>query len=79
MKYTHAHPSKGSMGMEKILEDKTMKIAICDDEPKRITEVKDALINYFSEKVIATEIFCFEDGNKLLNSNVYFDMALQKL
>ncbi len=52
-----------------------MKIAICDDEPKRITEVKDALINYFSEKVIATEIFCFEDGNKLLNSNVYFDMA----
>ena len=52
-----------------------MRIAICDDELKRIKEVKDALTNYFAEKVISADIVCFEDGNKLLYSNLHFDMA----
>lgn len=52
-----------------------MKIAICDDESKIRKETKDALNNYFSEKLIEFEIYDFSNGEDLLNSKIDFDMA----
>lgn len=52
-----------------------MKIVICDDEFKIRKEIKYALSNYFSENLIDTEIYDFENGENLLQSNINFDMA----
>jgi two-component system LytT family response regulator len=52
-----------------------MKIAICDDELLTRNEIKYALSNYFSEKLIDAEIHNFGNGKDLLNSNINFDMA----
>ena len=52
-----------------------MKIAICDDEILTRNEIKYALSNYFSEKLINVEIYDYENGEELLNSDMNFDMA----
>ena len=52
-----------------------MKIAICDDEILTRNEIKYALSNYFSEKLINVEIYDYENGEELLNSDINFDMA----
>lgn len=52
-----------------------MKIAICDDELRIRKEVENALSNYFSQKLINVEIYIFENGKDLLNSDLCFDMA----
>ncbi len=52
-----------------------MKIAICDDEILARNEIKYALSNYFSEKLIDVEIYDFDNGEDLLNSEINFDMA----
>ena len=49
-----------------------MRIAICDDELKIRKETKDALNNYFSEKLIEFEIYDFANGEDLLNSKIDF-------
>ncbi len=52
-----------------------MKVAICDDDKKIIKDVENALVNYFDDKTISTEIYTYEDGNELLDSDICFDMA----
>lgn len=52
-----------------------MKIAICDDEILTRNEIKYALSNYFSEKLIDAEIYDYNNGEDLLNSDMNFDMA----
>lgn len=52
-----------------------MKIAICDDELSIRQEMKNVLSNYFSEKLIDAEIYDFDSGETLLNSDAIFDMA----
>ena len=52
-----------------------MKIAICDDDSSFRKEVKDALTNYFREKLIKPEIYLFDNGNDLLNDSICFEMA----
>ena len=56
-----------------------MKIAICDDDLKEINRIKDVISVYFSEKLINTEIYSFENGEKLLNSEIVFDMAFLEI
>lgn len=52
-----------------------MKLAICDDELKIRKEIKNSLSNYFSENLIDAEIYDYENGEDLLNSEINFDMA----
>lgn len=52
-----------------------MKIAICDDELSIRQEIKNVLSSYFSDKLINAEIYDFENGEDLLNSEIIFDMA----
>lgn len=52
-----------------------MKIAICDDELRIRKEVENVLFNYFTEKLIKPEMYCFANGEDLLNSGIDFDMA----
>ena len=52
-----------------------LKIAICDDDSSFRKEVKDALTNYFREKLIKPEIYLFDNGNDLLNDSICFEMA----
>lgn len=52
-----------------------MKIAICDDELLTRNEIKYSLSNYYSEKLIDTEIYDYNNGEDLLNSEINFDMA----
>lgn len=52
-----------------------MKIAICDDELSIRQEIKSVLSCYFSEKLIDAEIYDYNNGEDLLNSEIIFDMA----
>ena len=52
-----------------------MKIAICDDELLTRNEIKYSLSNYYSEKLIDAEIYDYNNGEDLLNSEINFDMA----
>ncbi len=52
-----------------------MKIAICDDDFSIRQEIKSILSSYFSEKLIDAEIYGFNNGEDLLNSEICFDMA----
>lgn len=52
-----------------------MKIAICDDDFRIRKDVKNALFDYFSEKLVKPEIYDFESGEDLLDSKVDFNMA----
>jgi two-component system LytT family response regulator len=52
-----------------------MKIAVCDDDLLIRNEMKYALTNYFSEKLINTKIVDFDNGEDLINSDISFDMA----
>ena len=52
-----------------------MKIAICDDELSIRQEMKNVLSNYFSEKLIDVELYDYDNGKDLLNSDINFDMA----
>lgn len=52
-----------------------MKIAICDDDSRVREDVGKALNYYFDSKFIDKEIFSFENGEELINSDIVFDMA----
>lgn len=52
-----------------------MNIAICDDELSVRNKIREALIAYFDERLIDAEIYCFESGEALLNSQVDFDLV----
>ena len=52
-----------------------MKIAICDDELSICQEMKNVLLSYFSDKLIDAEIYDYNNGEDLLNSEINFDMA----
>ena len=51
-----------------------MQIAICDDEKDFRDELKTRIIEYRTQKLIATDIYEFNDGQSLLNSNQVFDI-----
>jgi two-component system LytT family response regulator len=52
-----------------------VKIAICDDELSIRQEMKNVLLSYFSDKLIDAEIYDYNNGEDLLNSDMNFDMA----
>lgn len=52
-----------------------MQVAICDDEKIFRDELKKKLLEYRSEKRIEIDIYEFESGNSLLNSENVFDMV----
>ena len=52
-----------------------MQIAICDDEKSFRNDLKEVLIEYKTKKRVHIDIYEFEDGNSLLNSNVIFDVV----
>ena len=51
-----------------------MQIAICDDEAYFRNELKDKLLKYKKEKRIAIDIYEFENGVSLLESETVFDI-----
>ena len=51
-----------------------MQIAICDDEKEFRDELKARIIEYRTQKLIATDIYEFNDGQSLLKSNQVFDI-----
>lgn len=52
-----------------------MQIAICDDEKVFRNDLKEVLIEYKAKKRVHIDIYEFEDGNGLLDSNVIFDVV----
>lgn len=52
-----------------------MKIAICDDELTIHQQMKNVLLSYFSDKLIDAEIYDYNNGEDLLNSEINFDIA----
>lgn len=52
-----------------------LQVAICDDEKIFRDELKKKLLEYRSEKRIEIDIYEFESGNSLLNSENVFDMV----
>ncbi len=52
-----------------------MNIAICDDELNIRNQIKEALTAYFDERLINAEIYCFESGEALINSQIDFELA----
>lgn len=51
-----------------------MQVAICDDEKSFRDELKSVLIEYKMAKRIQIDIYEFENGDSLLNSNIVFDV-----
>ncbi len=52
-----------------------MKIAICDDEQRIRQEIKEALSNYFSDKLLNVEFYEYTCGQELLDCDHNFDMV----
>ena len=52
-----------------------MRIAICDDECNFRTDLRKILLEYKKEKRIYMDIFEFDDGESLLESEQLFDMV----
>ncbi len=52
-----------------------MQIAICDDEKEFRDALKNKLIAYKREKRIQIDIYEFENGSRLLQSDIVFDMV----
>ncbi len=52
-----------------------MKIAICDDETKYIDDVERHLKQYFIEHGLSLNLFKYNNGIELLNSNNNFDIV----
>lgn len=51
-----------------------MKIAICDDEPLFRSELKEKLVAYKQTNRMWMDIYEFEDGTSLLESELVFDI-----
>lgn len=51
-----------------------VQVAICDDEKSFRDELKSVLIEYKMAKRIQIDIYEFENGDSLLNSNIVFDV-----
>lgn len=51
-----------------------MQIAICDDERYFRNELRDKLLEYKKEKRISMDLFEFDNGKSLLESEIIFDM-----
>ena len=52
-----------------------MEVAICDDERVFREEIKQMLIKYKAEKRLCIDIYEFESGEDLLNSELVFDIV----
>ncbi len=50
-----------------------MNIAICDDEKNFRSYIKDLIVTYFEEKGVPINIFQYNSGEALLESNFLFD------
>ena len=57
-------------------EEIPLQIAICDDEEHFRNGLREKLLGYKRKKRIAMDIYEFEDGGSLLNSETVFDMIL---
>lgn len=53
-----------------------LRIAICDDDEKTVKELEATLKNYFSDKVLQTEIHTFSSGVLLLENYQPYDLLL---
>ena len=52
-----------------------MQIAICDDEKIFRNNLKEVLIEYKAEKRVQIDIYEFNDGMDLLDTNIIFDVV----
>ncbi len=52
-----------------------MNIAICDDNYQIVESVKKYISDFLAKKDLSYEIYTFNSGESLLNSNVQFDIA----
>lgn len=53
----------------------TMQVAICDDEKAFRNKLQKVLIDYKTTKRIQIDIYEYENGTKLLHSDIVFDIA----
>ena len=52
-----------------------MQVAICDDESEFRQELKASILKYKQNKNIAVDIYEFDNGHSLLNSDQIFDIV----
>ncbi len=52
-----------------------MQVAICDDEQLFRKELRDALVNYKRQKRVCLDIYEFENGENLIQSETVFDIV----